>query len=251
MDKIKVSAVNYLNTKPFLYGIQSSSSLMNLMDLSLNIPSECASMLQAGEIDLGLVPIAVIPHLNESHIISDYCIGANGAVKSVYVYSFLPIFEVKTIILDYHSKTSSLLTKILAKKLWHIQPHFIDGTSGYESLIEKDVAGLVIGDRAIEQNPKYPYSYDLAEEWKKLTNLPFVFAAWISNKKLPLSFITQFNKAIDFGIKHKEQAIREVILQKYNGNFDVEDYLKNRISYELDEKKKSAIKLFLTMIREL
>ena len=79
---LKISAVSYLNTKPFLYGL-FQSGMEDSIDLSLDIPSECARKLVAGEVDLGLIPVAVIPQLKTPHIISDYCIGTEGAVKTV------------------------------------------------------------------------------------------------------------------------------------------------------------------------
>ena len=94
--KIKVSAVSYLNTTPFLYGI-ANSEVKNLIDISLDIPSDCAKKLLSGEVDLGLVPIAVLPLLKEYHIVTDYCIGAQGNVDSVALYSDVPLSEISTI----------------------------------------------------------------------------------------------------------------------------------------------------------
>ncbi|MBA3902015.1 MAG: ABC transporter substrate-binding protein, partial [Bacteroidetes bacterium] len=87
MQRIRISAVSYLNTKPFLYGIQNSDALTHFnIDLKTDLPSVCAEKLLANEADLGLVPVAIIPKLKEYHIISDYCIGAIGPVKTVMLY---------------------------------------------------------------------------------------------------------------------------------------------------------------------
>ncbi|NQX96939.1 MAG: hypothetical protein HRT73_03545 [Flavobacteriales bacterium] len=99
VKKIKVSAVSYLNTLPFIYGI-NNSEVMEGIDLSLDIPSDCAKKLLSGEVDLGLVPIAILPQLKEYHIISDYCIGAEGKVDSVALYSDVPLNEIEYIYLD-------------------------------------------------------------------------------------------------------------------------------------------------------
>jgi hypothetical protein len=85
-QKLRVTAVSYLNTKPFIYGI-FRSELSDLIDLSLDIPSVCAQKLASGAADLALAPVAVIPDLPESYLVSDFCIGATGPVKNG-----LPVF---------------------------------------------------------------------------------------------------------------------------------------------------------------
>ena len=110
MEKVKISVVSYLNSKPFIYGLKHSE-LINNVELSLDIPSDCARKLLNGEVDLGLIPIAVIPKLKEHYIISDYCIGAEGKVTSVMMYSEVPLQEISTILLDYQSRTSVTLAR--------------------------------------------------------------------------------------------------------------------------------------------
>src|SRR5437867_12268285 len=87
---IKVSCVSYLNSQPFIYGLKNNS-IINEIDLSLDVPSVCAEKLRSGSVDIGLVPVAVIPQLKESHIISDYCIGADGKVETVLLLSDVPL----------------------------------------------------------------------------------------------------------------------------------------------------------------
>jgi len=118
---IKVSCVRYLNSQPFIYGLKNNP-VINEIDLSLDIPSVCAEKLLNGNVDIGLVPIAVIPELKESHIISDYCIGADGKVETVLLLSDVPLEKIETVLLDYQSRTSVLLVKMLAGKFWKISP---------------------------------------------------------------------------------------------------------------------------------
>ena len=195
MHKIKVSAVSYLNSKPFIYGLQHSEILNNI-DLQLDIPSDCAQKLMDGKVDLGLIPVAVIPKLKEHYIITDYCIGAEGKVASVMLYSNVPLDEIKTVLLDYQSRTSVTLVKVLAKYFWNISPVWENSTVNFENTFAGNTAAVIIGDRTFGLENKYAYAYDLAEEWQKFTHLPFVFACWVANKKLPDDFISQFNNAL-------------------------------------------------------
>src|SRR2546428_3316192 len=119
LNKIKISAVSYTNTKPFLYGIEQSGILTkNIIDLSLDIPADCAEKVIDGRADVGLIPVAALLKLPYYEIISDYCIGANGAVNSVFLFSTKPINEVKTIRLDTESRTSNNLAKLLIINYW-------------------------------------------------------------------------------------------------------------------------------------
>ena len=239
---LTVTAVSYLNTKPFLYGLVKSG-LDKEIDLQLDIPSVCAEKLRDGKVDLGLVPVAIIPEINTPHIISDYCIGTVGAVKTVSIFSNCPIEEVKQIYLDYHSRTSVELAKILIRDFWKVNPTILNATPGFEKNISGNTAALIIGDRAIGLDQKYPFVYDLGEAWLKHTGLPFVFAAWVSNRPLPKTFVTKLNYALQLGLEEIPQLM--YLLPSPHPDFDLKAYFTNYISYVLDEPKKKALDIFL------
>ncbi len=259
ISEIKISIVSYLNSLPFLYGIEHSGYLNNYK-LESDIPSVCAKKLLNEQVDIGLAPVAILPELKNPQIISDYCIGAVGKVKSVILVSNVPLQNIKSIYLDYQSRTSVNLIKILAKQFWKINPQWLQAAEGYESSIKDDIAGLIIGDRAFNSEPappgtKYSYIYDLADEWNKYTNLPFVFACWICNKKFDETFIENFNKALKFGINNINNAVNKYypaykLCTGYN-NLNIEEYLTHNISYSLDKDKLEGMKLFLKYSEEL
>lgn len=246
IQKIKVSAVSYLNTLPFLYGIKHSK-VKEELDLTLDIPSDCAKKLLSGEIHLGLVPIAIIPELEEHYIISDYCIGSKGKVDSVALFSDVPLDQIETVYLDYQSKTSVNLVQILAKEFWNISPKWINATLGFENEIRGRTAAVIIGDRTFNLPKKYPYKYDLSEQWYDFTGLPFVFACWVANKELSPLFINKFNEALIKGLENIHQVVND-----YDGNSiskkALDFYLTKNISYSLDNDKQKAIELFLQRI---
>ncbi len=245
MSKIKVGAVSYLNTKPLIYGFQQGF-MKDEIELVEDYPSHIAGMLLNDEIDIGLVPVAIIPALKEYHIISDYCIGAVGEVASVCLFSHVPITEVKEVLLDYQSKTSVQLVKILLKEYWNVNPVITDADEDFRSHIKGTTAGLVIGDRAFEQRKISPFIYDLGAAWKQFTGLPFVFAAWISNKPLQPAFIRSFNAATGFGLQQLDNVIKENPYRL----FDLHDYFTHRISYTLDAAKKRGLELFLQKLQQ-
>jgi len=243
LKKIKTAAVSYLNTKPLIYGFENGMMKENV-DLIIDYPSKIASMLLEDEIDVGLVPVAIIPQMKEHYIISDYCIGSVGKVASVALFSEVPINEIKTVLLDYQSRTSVALLKVLIKEYWKINVVFENTSGNYQSKISGTTAGLVIGDRALIQRKISPYIFDLGAEWKRFTGLPFVFAAWVSNKKLDETFIKDFNNANKFGLNNLDKVVQENPFTI----FDLNHYYKDCISFDLDENKKKGLKLFLKFL---
>ena len=246
MVKYKVSAVSYLNTIPFIYGLKNSP-IFDQIELTLDFPALCADKLINNEVDIALVPVVVIPQLENAYIISDYCIGSDGKVDTVCLYSDVPIEEIQTIALDYQSHTSVELLKILLKEYWQLSPELIKAEVGFEDSIKGKHAALVIGDRAFALNAKHTYTYDLSAIWKEMTGLPFVFAAWVANKKLPQDFITDFNKALEKGLCDMQKALN-FEGDNYPNCKNPEDYLNNKISYYYDLRKKKAMEIFLERI---
>lgn len=242
MNKIKVSAVSYTNSIPFVLGIKSSNVVLEQIELSLDIPSDCATKLAEGKVDIGLVPVAIIPQISNAEIIGDYCIGSDGAVDSVFIFSHVPIEDVKTLCLDNHSRTSNNLAKVLLKNYWKLQPNFIKDEEG-----EWD-ARVLIGDRTFGKKGDYAYVYDLGEYWKKFTGLPFVYAAWVSTKQLNPEFIFQFNEALKFGLNKRKEVINQIPVRS---DFDYDDYLMNKLDFDLNAEKRKALNLFLEYISKL
>jgi len=240
MQKIKVGAVSYLNTKPLIHGF-SKGMMESKIELMYDYPARIADMLLADEIDVGLVPVAVLPRLTQGHIISDYCISCNGAVASVCLFSDVPVYEIKSLLLDYQSRTSVALAKILVTDYWKINPELVETSEDFRGRIKGTTAGLIIGDRAFEQRKISPYIYDLGLAWKQYTGLPFVFAAWVSNKELNPGFVEEFNEANRIGI----DAIDEVVAGNPYSLFDLKEYYTRYISYQYDVSKQKGLNLFL------
>lgn len=229
--------MSYTNSRPFVYGLEHSD-IMDSIDLSLDIPSDCARKLIDDKADVGLVPVAALLDIPDYEIISDYCIGAVAAVNSVFIFSNKPAEQIRSVRRDVQSRTSNQLAKVLFKHHWKTQPEFIDR-------IETD-AFVEIGDRTFGKKDKFPYVYDLAEEWISFTGLPFVFAAWAANKELPGDFINKFNSALKYGLDHRKEVIKEL---PQRDDFDLDDYLMNHIDFSLDSRKKQGLNRFLDLIR--
>jgi chorismate dehydratase len=246
-QKIRVAAVSYLNTKPLLYGIERHA-VRNEMELVEDYPAKIAQMLLDNEVDVGLIPVAVIPGLKEHHIVTDYCIGADGEVASVCIFSDQPLEELTKIYLDYQSRTSVMLARVLLKEFWKSNAEIVYAKGEeYRNEIKGTTGGLVIGDRALEQRLTSKYVYDLGAAWKAHTGLPFVFAAWVSNKTLPDDFIRKFNEANALGVR----MIPELLQELHYSTFPLDQYFEKYIDYQLDQKKRQGLAAFLEKIGDI
>lgn len=241
--KIKVAAVSYLNTKPLLYGIERSA-VMNDIELVLEYPAQLAQSLNDGKIDLALLPVAAIPGIRDAHIISDYGIAADGNVVSVALFSQVPVEAIDSVYLDYQSRTSVRLTRLLFEQYWKKEVTFLPAPDDYISLVSGTTAAVIIGDRALEQLGNFKYVYDLSAAWKNMTGLPFVFAAWVANRPLPEAFVSAFNEANSIGLEHLEEIVAAHPFPAY----DLMTYYTENIHYRLDEDKKKGLHLFLQLI---
>ncbi len=237
----KIAAVSYLNTIPFIYGISREGAFT--AELLLLPPNECTQNYIAGLVDIALVPSVVVPALTDSEVVSDFCIGTEGEVRSVVIVSDDAIENITTIYLDPHSQTSVQLAGYIAQNHWHISPKWrvLDDYSRLSTL-EDGEAVLLIGDKVFEHEGEFEYTYDLGELWAEVTGLPFAFAVWVARQGTPQETIDSLNRALEFGVEH----IWEAILEYRADGSEVEsyEYLTRNIDFLLDGAKRAALDKF-------
>lgn len=237
-EKFTVSAVSYTNMLPFIHGLKHYG-LPDKAEMVYDVPSACAEKLIHKQADIGIVPVAALLDIPSYEIISDYCLGADGAVDSVFIFSEKPIHAIKTLRLDDQSRSSNGLARLLLKEYWGMDQVKIVREGPADAFVQ-------IGDRTFGQKDKHAHAYDLAWHWKDFTGLPFAFAVWVSVTELPDGFVDKFNRALAYGLEHREEVIREL---GERPDFDYGVYLRENISYELDAGKKRAIDKYLAWMR--
>ena len=236
-----IAAVSYLNTIPFIYGIRHEGNFR--ADLLLSPPSECTKNYVEGRADLALLPAAAVPSLKSTDVITEYCIGAVGPVRTVVLLSDSPVSEVRRVFLDPHSQTSVQLVGYLAAHRWKIAPEWYS-LDDYEQLrhAQEGDAFLLIGDKVFDHEEKFRYKYDLAAEWQAATKLPFAFAVWVARKGTPYEVIESLQHALTFGLEHTYEAILEAGFDKKP--YDAYEYLTRNIDYIFDNQKRRALQKF-------
>jgi len=174
---VRLGAVNYLNVRPLVYGLDERPDLVTLR---FDVPSECARLLAAGAVDLGMVPS--ITYLERPHdcVVPGVCIGSDGPVASVALFTRRPLHEIATLALDTSSRTSAILIQVLCARRFGIAPTFVPRPPDLASMLADADAALLIGDAAlfVDHRAHGAEKIDLGAVWTELTGLPFVWAFW-------------------------------------------------------------------------
>ena len=231
----RISLVSYLNTLPFLYGLQHGWEGGYTLSLRQEVPAECVGTLLRGEVDFALVPVAALGELRDVHRITNLCIGASGRVDTVVLLSHSPVQRLRKIYLDPDSRTSAALVQVLCR---HHSLHPEEGM-------------LLIGNKVFGQRGFYAYEYDLAEEWRAFTGLPFVFAVWMAGERASKEGGLLLDKALQWGVDRIEEAVESEATRLPIAKEAALEYLTQRIEYRLDEAKLRGLELFQSLIGEL
>lgn len=251
MEKIRISAVKYANTYPFIYGLTESGFDKKVI-LETDHPADCALKLISGRVDIGLIPVAAILSLKEYQIITDFCIGSNGNVRTVLLLSNCTFEEIRNIYLDYRSRSSVNLTKVLAKNCWKREFRWINTSKGFDfKNIGLNEAVVLIGDQCFEFENSFRYKIDLSYEWREFSGLPFVFACWTANRPLEKSFIAEFEEALRFGVNNIESVVEKFGNTGTIAGDNLRTYLHDNIDYNFNDDKKRGLKLFLELMEKL
>jgi chorismate dehydratase len=222
----------------------------DLFDISYTIPSQCAAELQNGKADLGIIPSAAYAVIPELSILSGVAIASTQAVRSILLVSSKPMSDIRTVALDSSSLTSVALTRVLFQKYWGGQRKFSSAPPDLESMLAQHDAGLLIGDPALSVDRSRYYTWDLAEEWIRFTDKPFVFAFWAVRdqavKEFSLDLGKIFQKSRDHGLElhNLKQITRSWSAKLKIPEQELHNYLTMNIHYYLDESCLDGLRLF-------
>ena len=261
MKRLRISAISYLNTAPLMWDFEhgnAGSSTRSDFDISYTIPSQCAASLLAGSADIGIIPAAAYTSIPDLAIVPGVAIASRRAVRSILLVSEVPLEKIRTVALDTSSMTSVALTKILFAKWWGGSRTFTSMAPDIERMLETHDAGVVIGDPALKIDRSRYLTYDLAEEWIRLTGKPFVFAFWavrqaaLNDAPRDLDLAMVFQKSRDHGLRPESvDSIAREWAERVGLNEDeVKRYLTDNIHYSLDPDCLDGMQLFYQYAEE-
>ena len=243
MAVIRLGAVDYLNARPLVHGLDRRP---DLFALQFDAPSKCAALLHEGAIDVGLIPSIEFQRGGAPYlIVGGMGIVSEGPVASVALFSARAVGEVRSIAVDTSSRTSTDLLRVLCRESFGIEPEFVPMPPVIDAMRERCDAALVIGDPALYLNHQAARleKIDLGERWARLTGLPFVWAFWAGRPGvLPAAALTALREARDAGV-----AASDAIADAYCGPERAalgRAYLRDNIRYGLDERAAAGLRKY-------
>jgi chorismate dehydratase len=251
MRRLRISAISYLNTAPLMWDFERSG-VGSAFDISYTLPSLCAAALQDGSADIGIIPAAAYTTISDLLILPGVAIASKQAVRSILLVSKVPAEQIQTVAVDSSSLTSVALLQILFTKWWGGRRPFTTTAPDVEWMLEQHDAGLVIGDPALKVDRSRYLTYDLAEEWIRLTGHPFVFAFWavrqtaLKDLSPTLDLASIFQESRDHGVRAEnlERIAREWAPRMDLSQSAIKDYLTRNIHYYLDSACLDGLQLF-------
>jgi len=202
---MRIGRIPYVNCYP-VYGAIDRGIVPLRGDLVSGTPSELNRQMADGRLDVSVVSaVEYARQASRYLLLPDLAITSDGPVRSVLLLSRRPAEELAgcRVLLTRSSMTSVALLRLLFRHVWRVEPDLAAGDAEVADLArladEPHEARLVIGDAALllgvarreagaaaERVPHYAHAYDLGEEWKRWTGLPFVFAVWVAQRGTPV-----------------------------------------------------------------
>ena len=240
---IRLGAVDYLNARPLVYGL---SRYPERVSLRFDSPAECARLLAAGEIDLGMVPSITYVDRPGDRIVPGVCIGSDGPVASVALFARKPIREVQSVAIDTSSRTSVALTRILCARRFEIAPVLKPHAPDLPSMLASADAALLIGDPALFADPHAlsAEKIDLGAEWTSMTGLPFVWAFWSGPANTASAeVVTLLHEAAGAGVANFD-AIADAQFDDPVRRTIGRRYLRENLMFRLDERAERGLRTY-------
>lgn len=251
--KPRVGHIQFLNCFPLFYGLSKKKFLFEV-DLIQSRPIDLNNMLGSNVLDLSSISsIAYARSYRDYVLLPDISISADGKVKSVLLFSKVPISELhrRKIALTNVSAASQALLRIILAKAYNIVPEYLSSAPDLKTMFSKADAALLIGDDALQayyqKDANNLYIYDLGEEWKKLTDLPMVFAVWAVRKEFAaqnmqkLKIIKEeFTEAIRYSLENITELSLEASKQRDFSPEFLADYF-TTLKFDFDERKQKGL----------
>ena len=247
MRPVRLGAVNYLNARPLVFGLE----LRSFFAMQFDPPSKCAALLHEGSIDVGMIPsieyLRGVPYC----AVPDVAIVSEGPVASVAMFTAKPLTEIRTIAADTSSRTSTALLRVLCYEQFGIDPEFVPMPPRPAEMLQFCDAALVIGDAALffDDEAAHVRKVDLGEEWTSMTGLPFIWAFWAGRPAaLNAEHVEALVAARDAGV-----AASDTIASVYCGPARAElgkRYLRDNIRYDWGPRELEGLRAYYELARK-
>ncbi len=253
MPPLRISAISFLNTAPLMWDFENGEPAARShqdFEVGYTIPSHCAQQLKTGSADIGIIPVAAYTEIPDLVIVPDVAIAAKNKVRSILLVSKTPLEKIRSVATDDSSRTSAALVEIYLRKFVGTDPGFSRQKPSLKEMLQWHDAALLIGDPALQARTEGYYVYDLAEEWRRWTGRPFVFAFWavrkaaLEGRSAELNIARVFQQSRDHGLKHIPEIAAAWAPKLGLAAQVISDYLTENVDYSLDQENLEGLRLF-------
>jgi predicted solute-binding protein len=250
-SRVRVAAVSYLNAVPLVWGLDKGPH-RNLFEVEPMLPSRCADELRAGRSDAGIIPSIEFQRIPDLKIVPRLCIGSSGPVRSVMLIARSPLKEIRSVALDTSSRASACLAQILLKRHFQIEPRLAPQGPDVSAMLRECEAALIIGDPALASDFPGLKVYDLADAWREMTGLPFVFAFWAVRSEVASGELARaFQESKDYAMAHLQEIVREESVRTGLPRDLVHTYLTENIDFNLEGRNLEGLQRFYELAYEM
>ena len=241
---LRIGVVDYLNSRPLAWSFHNGFH-RDIFDPGFYPPAEVADRLAAGQIDIGLLPSIELQRIPGLRVLPGLCIAATHEARSVLLVLARPLEEVRRVALDRNSRTSSALVEILLADGYGLAPELVSSAPALDEMLESADAALLIGDPALGVDRSAYRVLDLAAEWRRLTDLPFVFAVWAVREGVETDGLTAyFQESLRLGLEQLEELVAESSRELGIEPEELRRYLTNHLSFEMGATEVAALEEF-------
>jgi len=252
-ERVRLGAVGYLNARPLVHDLAHNPRFA----IRYDVPSECARLLHARAIDVGLIPSIEYLRGGPYRIVPDLAIASRGPVASVALYTTRALSDVRSIAMDTSSRTSVALARVLCARRFDIRPAVESRGPDLADMLAHCDAALIIGDNALFLDPAAIESsrpiekIDLGEAWTAMTGLPFVYAFWAGHDgALRPDDVLALQRARDGGVACSDELAREYLADAPHRQAVGARYLRDNIKYGLGDDERAGLEAFYRYAHE-
>lgn len=246
MKPVTLGAVDYLNARPLVYGLELQT---REFAVRFDPPSKCAALLHERSIDVGLIPVIEYLRGHEPYrAVPGIAIASEGPVASVALFSAQPLGRVRTVAADTSSRTSNALLRVLCFESFGVEAEFRPMPPDPPEMLRRCDAALVIGDAALffDHDRAGVSKIDLGEEWTRLTGLPFVWAFWAGRADaLSPAHVEALRRARDAGVAASDAVAAAYCRPEHVARGQA--YLRDNIQYTLGERQEAGMRRYFEL----
>ncbi len=238
----RLGSVSYLNAKPLIHGLDEADDL----HLSLDVPAKLIDGLRDGRFDVALLPVIDYQRLDRVRLLTSGGIGSDGTTLTVRVFSQVPPAQVRTLACDTHSHSSVALARVIFAEAYGVTPRFVELDTDDPAAGSAAEARLLIGDKVVCEEPAgFPHQLDLGDAWKRLTGLPFLFAAWVARAGVKLGDLPDRLAAAKVaGLADVDGLVRRFAVPRGWPAGLARQYLTEYLKYDVGPRQLEAVRLF-------